>query len=496
MASVRNLGFFVKQCTLEIEVTGGVINSLELLQLCDIADYFEVKYFHLGQRQDFYMTFPADYLDAIQIELKKYGFHSHLKNIASKNIITSLPAVDVFGKSQWVSEGILLDIISLFDYQPTVTISIVDAQQSLVSLFGSQLNFVSSGILNYWYLYLRPDETGSLQKWPELIYSTEIARVTQSIAKNWQKDHTLNISSLLKQLKNEISYVCLPSDDDLVAPRYRFSYYEGMNRYENKFWLGMYRRKERIATAAIRKIAKLLQITNAGNLYLTPWKSLLIKNIKEEDRIKWEMFLGENGFNLRHSCTDLIWKLPDINREMYMLKKRIVASLDKKDVRTYGLTFGLKNSKDIIDSATILIEQEFWTKFVFLNHLFANYTISYKEDFNPNSQKEIRYQQRIPAHHVPSILKDLCSLYYSKLNKTKPEVDLGLSNTGNESPLKEIHECKDCGTIYDPQYGDSFNRIPAGLTFDQLPQFYECPVCGAGKESFLPKKMSLEKIDA
>jgi len=48
------------------------------------------------------------------------------------------------------------------------------------------------------------------------------------------------------------------------------------------------------------------------------------------------------------------------------------------------------------------------------------------------------------------------------------------------------YECTLCGYIYDPQFGDPDNDIPAGTAFEDLPDDWVCPECGAGKEDFTP----------
>jgi rubredoxin len=48
-------------------------------------------------------------------------------------------------------------------------------------------------------------------------------------------------------------------------------------------------------------------------------------------------------------------------------------------------------------------------------------------------------------------------------------------------------ECKVCGYIYDPEKGDPESNIPAGTPFEQLPESWTCPVCGAPKSQFAKK---------
>ncbi len=44
--------------------------------------------------------------------------------------------------------------------------------------------------------------------------------------------------------------------------------------------------------------------------------------------------------------------------------------------------------------------------------------------------------------------------------------------------------CTVCGYIYDSEIGDSDNEIPAGTPFEDLPDEWVCPICGASKDLF------------
>ncbi len=45
------------------------------------------------------------------------------------------------------------------------------------------------------------------------------------------------------------------------------------------------------------------------------------------------------------------------------------------------------------------------------------------------------------------------------------------------------YECP-CGYVYDPAEGDPENGVEAGTDFKDLPEDWECPVCGADKDAF------------
>ena len=53
--------------------------------------------------------------------------------------------------------------------------------------------------------------------------------------------------------------------------------------------------------------------------------------------------------------------------------------------------------------------------------------------------------------------------------------------------------CNPCGWIYDPAIGDPENGIEAGTAFENLPDDWACPLCGAGKEEFEKEFMEFAK---
>jgi flavin reductase (DIM6/NTAB) family NADH-FMN oxidoreductase RutF/rubredoxin len=56
-----------------------------------------------------------------------------------------------------------------------------------------------------------------------------------------------------------------------------------------------------------------------------------------------------------------------------------------------------------------------------------------------------------------------------------------------ESAMKK-YVCSVCGYVYDPEKGDSASGIPGGVAFEDLPEDWVCPVCGAGKDEFEPEE--------
>ena len=45
------------------------------------------------------------------------------------------------------------------------------------------------------------------------------------------------------------------------------------------------------------------------------------------------------------------------------------------------------------------------------------------------------------------------------------------------------YECP-CGYVYDPELGDPERNVPSETAFENLPDGWVCPLCGAEKEYF------------
>ena len=46
------------------------------------------------------------------------------------------------------------------------------------------------------------------------------------------------------------------------------------------------------------------------------------------------------------------------------------------------------------------------------------------------------------------------------------------------------YRCTICGYVYDPEAGDPNNGVAAGTSFEDIPDTWVCPICGAPKSEF------------
>lgn len=60
---------------------------------------------------------------------------------------------------------------------------------------------------------------------------------------------------------------------------------------------------------------------------------------------------------------------------------------------------------------------------------------------------------------------------------------LFLDRNGKENDMAK-YVCDVCGWEYDEALGDQDHGIAPGTKFEDLPEDFECPLCGAGKDEF------------
>jgi rubredoxin len=63
---------------------------------------------------------------------------------------------------------------------------------------------------------------------------------------------------------------------------------------------------------------------------------------------------------------------------------------------------------------------------------------------------------------------------------------LSVSNwvTNKRRIRMDRYVCSICGYVYDPEQGDPDNGVAAGTKWEDVPDDWECPVCGASKADF------------
>jgi rubredoxin len=477
---------------IKINLPGGIVAAGDLYACMEAAERCGIELVQFGNRQQLYCRADNAIVHELKKELDRLGVFCEVNKDEFPNILTSYVAEDVFQNANWLSEGVYKDILGMFDYRPTLKVSLVDANQTFIPFFTGNINFVSSPVNNYWYLYMRFPKTTNIHCWKGLIYSDDIPRISRLIEDEILADKSLTDTEVLyTRVHSKENFIMQPVMAELSLPDFALPYYEGFNRYDEKTWLGIYRRDECFPVSFLKDIASLCLQTKVGQLYTTPWKSLIIKGIAQGDRKLWEHVLGKYRINVRHAANELNWQIEDLNEEGLNLKRYLIRQFDKDDVRTHGLCFAIKTKPQSGLFGAVVIRKQYnaaRNKSTAMNR----YDILYTKDFNPNSREYILFRQGVQKEELGTYLISLCKYFY-ELTTTEADAilhrvyrpeELQEAPTKTVSNIPATYQCRHCYTVYDQQYGDSENNIPAGTPFSALPSHYHCPTCDAPKEAF------------
>jgi rubredoxin len=467
---------------LRIFIPGGIITHDNLVEIVNLAKKFNVRSVQFGLRQDINISVERHYLDNLKLYLDNLNFDYEFNTDWSRNIVTSYVANGIFPSENWLTEGTYLDILDTFDYQPKLRINIVDPNQGLVPLFTGHLNFIASKTNNYWYLKMElPKWFSTVTSWTSLIYSDDISKVAKNIEAIYETEATLTLNELVEKINQVIHGNSRRIEQELKLPNVQLPYYEGFNKTGNTYWLGIYKRSYQFPIEFIEAISELCYNNHINKIGITPWRSILIKDIKESDWVKWIKLLGKYGINIRHSSLELNWRIPDFDNFAIDLKQYLVNEFDKHDIRTYGLTFAIRTKK--VDLDAIIVIERIPVKSMFKDKKIAgNYNIFHTKNFEANSKEYILFAEDISYSSISSKLQQLTNYYYEQQSLPSEEEIKNSLKKMNEKQI--IHRCKDCLTTYNAEFGDTVNRIAVGTSFEKLPDSYSCPVCDAPISNF------------
>jgi len=75
--------------------------------------------------------------------------------------------------------------------------------------------------------------------------------------------------------------------------------------------------------------------------------------------------------------------------------------------------------------------------------------------------------------------------YYHQVKRgTTPKTAPSYVEEKKEAPKMVKYKCTVCGYVYDPELGDPDGGIKPGTPFEEIPDDWVCPVCGAAKSEF------------
>lgn len=476
MESINSSKRYVK-----INLPGGIVSTGDFSQLLESLDKSGITEVRFGTRQQLLFAADADQIEDLEHDFLISTIDFEIDADQYPNIVSSYVTEDLFNNPNWLREGLYKDILETFDYSPRLKINLVDSSQNLIPFSTGNLNFCSSDISNYWHLYIRFPKTNTLYTWSSLIYSEDIAAISLKIESLILANPDLFFDQVSCQgelleakVTKEASFPSQEITSPLKLPEFELPYYEGFSKYNDRFWLGIYRRQECFPIPFLRELCDICNRSRIGQLYTTPWKSLIIKGITADDKRTWSALLDKYRINTHHAANELNWITEDLCEEGLQLKLDLIRQLNEIDLRSFRLCFAIKTNPKTGLFGSVIIKKT--------ND--DQYDLLHTTDFNPHTKIFKYFQQNLSRAAIIHGLKELCSIYYIERteNELKPQAAEIPKPTERIKP--KLYQCSHCLSLYDPRFGDEQQEIPRDTPFAELPDEYRCFVCDASKLEF------------
>jgi flavin reductase (DIM6/NTAB) family NADH-FMN oxidoreductase RutF/rubredoxin len=168
-------------------------------------------------------------------------------------------------------------------------------------------------------------------------------------------------------------------------------------------------------------------------------------------------------------------------------QKFSVSILEQDTPMTFIGTFGFKSGKDVDKSEGIRL-----FKGMTGCPIVSDFSVAYAECKVLQSMDVFTHTvfigEVVDAQHLKKATPMTYSYYHQvKGGKTPPKASTyagDATKTKEKTMNNEKWACDVCGWEYDPEVGDPDNNIPPGTAFEDLPDDWVCPVCGASKDEF------------
>ena len=405
--------------TIKVNFKGGIIPHVDLYNILVAVGKSGLLFVRFGLRQQLLLDVELQQMNDVTTELNRLGIVYEINKSEFPNIISSFPAEEVFIVNTWLTENVYHEIFESVRYTPRLKINISDTNQSFTPLLTGNINWVASPAEpHFWHLFIRFPKTNIVYEWKDVVHTKDLAgmsvRIEETIlqdrARFYDKDDASGEE--LYEKVNTDTFNIKPAGGPLALPPFNLPYYEGLNRYNDKYWLGIYRRDELFSIVFLKEVCQLCIKTETGQLCSTPWKTIIIKGIREVSKDDWSYLLDKYQINIRHAANELNFQVEDDSLEALKLKYHLVKHLNDDDIRTFGICIGIKTRKKSEVFSNLLVRRTPLFK-IGKWGFFYTYDILCAKDYNPNERTDFVFSSGNPKIVLAEqVRRAVLSFYY------------------------------------------------------------------------------------
>ncbi|MEY2979503.1 MAG: hypothetical protein RLZZ435_3643 [Cyanobacteriota bacterium] len=128
--------------------------------------------------------------------------------------------------------------------------------------------------------------------------------------------------------------------------------------------------------------------------------------------------------------------------------------------------------------------------------MYPDFTAQAKKDRDEEAVAEFQAQEAESADHAAIFRKAASNFGFLTAIEQHhaQQYQAALDSLDGMAPKTKVPTqkwiCRQCSMIYDPVIGDPDSGIAPGTPFEQIPEDWVCPICGATKKTFIPYEVA------
>ena len=482
---------------LRVACPGGIIGTGALRTVAELSGAWGLDRLTIGHRQDLVVAgIPDSHVARFRaalapLEVDRADASGH------PNITSSAAACGITRGVPWLDAGIIQSILSGIRLRPSFAVNVADPHQDLLPLTSGLVNLLAADEVDAWRIAIAADHhplrgaraPGRHDRvtLPYLVpseYVAEAVRAAEAAVAAAGAESARLSEELAHAIRDRLGSRIVHAAAGQRLPPPAYGDYEGVHPMHSGtgYWIGMSAGTRPFRHRFLEQMCMRAAQQGIGAVFITCWRSLVLKNVAPEQLPEWRMLLGRHGVRVRHVDAALHWQVCDRLPAARELAATMIARLSRRAVVTSGLSFAVTDDPARHEVA-VAIQPVAGERLPFAR-LRRRYEVRHREGFDRHNPGWLTFARRLRERDLAAALAAVTRRFY------RDEEQPPAAEAPPPEPLAEqrsgTFSCADCGNEYDPAYGDPLGKVPEDTAFAALPPGWRCPVCDAPATNYHP----------
>lgn len=454
-----------KSETLILQTAGGLLSAPLLRQLADTARANGAGRVRATCRQELILDgLPPHRVRDVWSMLPNERFRLDRED-HEPNIVTTAPVAGIRPGRDWLTPGVFQDLLADLPFRPQLPVSIADPVQPFLPSRMGQVSFLAMEQPDTWALEVVLPNATDTWRAPGTLHAHDLSPAIERIQRFYLRptgDPAVELFTRLEDL--------LRSDngpvEEVTVPSYAPPGHAASLPMPEDGWPATF--LQELAVWALQR--------DNVTLSLTPWRTLLVRGIEEEDTRTVARLCAVNRIPREASPWHThVLATPECTADAHAL----CDALTRVSPTNPGVSLAVTSNAGSLDTHLHLERRRPAT----LGGLRpARYTLTLRDLDNTRATTAERV---IEGLHLPEVTTEILAwLDLRSALLAPPESVPATPMETKPAPTHDHHTCMDCLTVYDSDFGDPLAHIAPGVPFESLPDEWQCPTCGAPATQF------------